>query len=84
MKGIILITMVLLAGCAGYKPLAELETEALASGDWSLVEQRERMIAKREQRVGPACPTGQVSVCSSYMRTDLCRCVNSKVINTLY
>jgi len=84
MKGIILFAFILLAGCAGYKPLAQLEAEALDSGDWSLVEERERIIAKREAREGLRCPTGQISFCSSFMQSDRCQCVESDVINTLF
>jgi hypothetical protein len=83
MKGVIVLMIVLLAGCAGYKPLAQLEAEALVSGDWSLVEQRERIIARREARSGPTCPDGKISYCSNYMASQECQCVKRSVLNSL-
>ena len=46
------VTMVVvLGGCGSYSTLEELEQEAMLTGDWSRVEQRERILAKRAMRI---------------------------------
>lgn len=84
MKGTTLLALVLLTGCAGYKPLVQLEAEALVSGDWSLVEQRERIIAKRNARSGATCPDGMISLCRTSFSNDECTCVKSRALNTIF
>ena len=46
----ILVCGSLLFGCADMRSLEELEDEAVITGDWSLVEAREALIAKRNSR----------------------------------
>ena len=48
-KGIMILALLFAAGCSAYVPLEQLEAEALVTGDWSKVEQRERTIARLEQ-----------------------------------
>jgi hypothetical protein len=84
MRGIIILALILLTGCAGYKPLAQLEADALVSGDWSLVEQRERVIARRAERSGSNCPDGHISYCTNYMQGNQCECVKSNALNALF
>ncbi len=49
--GVLLLSF--LIGCAPVATLEELEAQAYVSGDWSEVEKRERIIARREARKGP-------------------------------
>lgn len=50
-----------LTGCGPYQTLDELRDEAMVSGDWSKVEQRERALERRVERQGPDCPQGHVA-----------------------
>ena len=75
LAGVVVLSAALTAGCASLPTLEELEAEALRTGDWTLVEQRERLIAKRNARRPVQCPTGMVSYCErSAGRLD-CQCV---------
>ena len=65
-----------LAGCSSYQTLEELEQEALVTGDWSAVEQRERILARRAARHGLVCPAGSVSYCETWAGLKgKCACV---------
>ena len=65
----------LLLGCAPMPSLEELEAEAEVTGDWSAVEQREAMLARRAARYGPSCPAGKVSYCEDVVGKRRCTCV---------
>jgi len=80
MKGILILALVLLAGCGTYTPLEELEANALVSGDWSEVKQRERLLARRKSRSGPQCPSDSVSFCQTFAGGTRCECVEHRVI----
>ncbi len=56
-----LLLLSFLVGCAPVTTLEELEAQAYVSGDWSAVDKRERMIARREARMGPTCPGDAVA-----------------------
>ena len=76
LAGIVTLSAVLTAACAPLPTLEELEAEALRTGDWTLVEQRELLIAKRNARRPKQCPSGLVSYCErSAGRLD-CQCVS--------
>jgi hypothetical protein len=77
MKVIILISLVLLAGCSTYPTLDQLEAEALVTGDWSAVEKRESILERRTQRAGPKCPDGYVGFCSDSMIKARCTCIKA-------
>ena len=74
MKGLILFVAVMLVGCAPYQTLEELELAALESGDWSAVEQRERLIEKRRARRGTSCGAGRILVCENRGTGGQCFC----------
>ena len=65
----------LLGGCGTYHTLEELEAQALVTGDWSAVEQRERILAKRRQRHAQVCPTGKTLFCEQWGATEKCTCM---------
>ena len=84
MKGILLvITAVVLVGCAPYQTLEELELAALESGDWSAVEQRERQMKKRQERRGASCGAGKILVCENRGRDKLCFCSSDDDVRAL-
>lgn len=81
MKGLLLAGIVALgsamtAACAPLPTLEELESEALQTGDWTAVEKRERLIAKRNARRPLQCPTGTVSYCERHVGRLECQCVS--------
>ena len=68
---------VFLFGCAPMPSLEELEEQAAATGDWSAVEQREKLMSRRaEARRPQACPSGQVSYCEDSISSWRCACVS--------
>lgn len=83
-KGSIMLALILLAGCAGYTPLEQLEAEALLSGDWSAVEKRERLEVRRNLHSSMRCPAGTIGYCEPYLAADRCSCVNSRVIRSFF
>ena len=83
MKGIVLIGLLLLAGCSSMVSLEQLEAEALVSGDWSKVEQRQRIIERRNLRSSLACPPGKIGYCEVVARNERCKCVDNEVIRSL-
>lgn len=74
MKSIVVIGVLLLAGCANVKTLEELEFAALESGDWSAVEMREKNIERRRKERGLSCGDDAVPVCQDRVRGPVCRC----------
>ena len=84
MKGLaILGLLLLLGGCGTYTPLEELEAQAMLTGDWSAVERRERIIAKRKARDVALCPPGAVALCVDRVGKPECSCVRGSVMQTL-
>lgn len=80
MKGWIVIAAVLLVGCAPTKTLEELEFAALASGDWSAVEERERTIELRKRQRSVSCGSDSVPVCQERVRGTVCKCWSQQEI----
>ena len=78
MKGIIVLALILLTGCAGIVPMEQLEAEALITGDWSAVERRERIVARRNLRSFLQCPPGTIGYCEIGFGSNSCSCVSSR------
>ena len=71
------ILLLALGGCGSYQTLEELEQQAFISGDWSEVEKRERIIAKRRARSGATCGSGQTQYCEKWGATSRCTCMKA-------
>ena len=71
------LTALLVSGCGTFHTMEELEHQAMLTGDWSAVEKRERIIARRKSRSGGGCPVGQVAVCDGMSSLGRCTCVES-------
>ena|GEM_PF-2256711 len=84
MRGIVILALILLAGCSGYIPLEQLEAQALITGDWSAVQKRERTIARRNLHSYMQCPPGTTGYCETYGSPARCSCVDSKVIRSFF
>ncbi len=79
------ILLLLLGGCGSYQTLEELEQQAFATGDWSEVEKRERILAKRRVRTGSLCGSGATQYCESWGSTQRCTCMSGETLrDTLY
>ena len=77
MKLLTIIIVILLAGCAARRPLAEIEAEAAISGDYSEVEKYKR-IERAMHRLQPdtVCRNGYVLYCTKKSETPTCTCVS--------
>ena len=77
MKILIVVALCLLAGCAARTPLAELEEEALMTGDWSAVEKHKKMDRKMNRvQLEPECPHGHTLTCHTKGAREVCGCVS--------
>jgi len=81
MKVLVLLGVIFLTGCGSFQSLEQLEQQAFLTGDWSAVESRERMIAKRKARSGVQCPAGQVGYCEKRTGRSRCGCVGKEELN---
>ena len=75
---------IFMVACAPVPTLAELEAEALRTGDWSAVEKREMIIAKREARRPRQCPSGHVNYCKQNIGRVDCVCVSNSAMSSLF
>ena len=76
MKLMLLLGAVFLTGCVSMPTLEQLEEQALLTGDWSAVEQREKSIAKRDSRRGMKCPNGMIAYCEQRLGQKRCACIS--------
>ena len=83
MKGILILALCLLAGCTTGPTLEQLESQALVTGDWSLVERREAVIARRKMQPSISCPSGYIAYCESYRLKKPCSCVSEGFVFSL-
>lgn len=85
MKGMLLVVLMLLTGCAGLASLEELQSQALLSGDWTKVEQRERGIALRQlHSFVQQCPAGMASYCEAGLGGKRCACVKTDALRSAF
>ena len=74
-KVLVLLGALILTGCVSIPSLEQLEEQAFLSGDWSAVETRERLLARRIAIRAPKCPTGMVDFCEKRGSQKHCECV---------
>ena len=79
-----LVSLTLLSGCGTLTSMEELERQAMITGDWSDVERRERILARRDARSGPQCPEGQVAFCEQYANVNRCECMSTSVLRSSF
>lgn len=76
-----LVVLVGLAACASRPTVEELEDEALATGDWSAVEEREQMDRKMGRYIpDEECPNGEALYCEKKGEREECNCVSSQLL----
>ena len=74
--------MVTMMGCASTQPtMAQLEAEALATGDWTAVERRERNQANAFSGV-PDCPGRMVATCERFGVKQRCTCLTQAAVRS--
>jgi hypothetical protein len=79
MKVAILILALSLGGCSSMSSsLEELEEEAMVSGDWTEVEKRERMLARKNNGSNLSCPKDRVKVCVDIGMGNECHCAKAE------
>jgi hypothetical protein len=81
-KGIMILALLFVAGCSAYVPLEQLEAEALVTGDWSKVDERQRIIARRNLRSSISCPPGTIGYCEVDAGAPRCSCVEKEIISS--
>lgn len=74
MRLVSILIFFLLVGCATPQTLEELETEALATGDWKAVEDRERAIRIMGSPLVQKCPEGLALLCFKKGMHEVCSC----------
>jgi len=76
MKFASLVLLIILVGCASRTTTEDLKDEALTTGDWSAVEDRERM--NKEMRVAPKpkCPEHLMLICIKNGEYEDCSCLS--------
>jgi len=83
MKGFGVLVLCMLVGCAGRPTMEQLETHALASGDWSAVESREKAHARRGPRASLQCPAGRIEICSNRLGSRQCSCNSRSALRNM-
>jgi hypothetical protein len=83
MKPLSVLLFLAIAGCADQPALEELEEQALASGDWTEVEDREQLLQRRRKTQALDCPDGFRSVCLEQAMVVNCKCVNVQPLGRL-
>ena len=67
-----------IAGCAGQTTVEELEDKAVVTGNWSKVEERERLLQQQDKKFGPDCPNGLTTLCYEVGLSVRCGCVRGQ------
>ncbi len=80
MKFTVLLGFLFLTACASVPTLDELEQRAMLTGDWTEVEKREKIIARRTAARGPICPAGSVPLCVNGVGKNKCTCVDRDTV----
>ena len=75
----VILAFCVLWGCGSYQSLEELHKEAGETGDWSKVEERERILVKRAIRHGTVCDKGEVYMCEK----ERCSCYPSESLDDM-
>jgi len=83
MKVLLFVGVLILSGCGGVTPLAQLQEQAFLTGDWSAVEQRERILARRNVRQGMNCPAGTAAYCERRFGQQRCGCVDKEELQAV-
>lgn len=86
MRIIGVLILLVVVGCAPVKSLEQLEQEAMLTGDWTAVENRERALARKAEREGAKlkCPVGYVAFCQAFTARDECSCVSRSGMEDIF
>jgi hypothetical protein len=86
MKHLLIFGLILLAGCAVGPTMEELEAEAMQTGDWTKVEDRELLEAQRMGRARAECPKGYAILCKTEadVGSENCKCVSRETHRAIF
>ena len=84
MKTLAMLMVIVLAGCASKPTFTELEDQALATGDWSEVEAREKGMNRLRRTTGEECPDGAAKVCVDNGGTPYCQCRGGRRASNIF
>ena len=82
--GLVVLLGACLLACTSAPTLDELVYQANLSGDWSAVEQHERLVDKRRSRLGASCPQGQLAYCEPRAASKRCECVSGDNVRSVF
>ena len=84
-KGLVMVlALLLVAGCSSFVSMEQLEAEAMLTGNWSAVESRERIIHRRNLRSSLQCPPGSIGYCEMDFGQGNCTCVEAEIIRSMF
>ncbi len=75
-----ILLLVFLVGCSNQPTLDELEAEALETGDWTAVEERETLLRRTGRLAKMDCPDGTMLMCVDDMGKETCNCLPQSAI----
>ena len=84
--GVLIVGFALVA-CAPQQTLEQLEDQAMLTGDWSLVEKRERKLrrqAARDAAENIVCPADTTVVCENRFGDRRCSCVDRYAMRDVF
>ena len=84
MRVLLIIGAIFMGGCGSFVTMEELQEQAMLTGDWSAVEQREKILARRAERRGPSCNNGRVAYCEIRMGDKVCRCMDRETLADVF
>jgi hypothetical protein len=86
MKHLFVLGLLLLAGCAAAPTMEELEAEAMQTGDWTKVEERELAQARRMGRAQAECPKGYAVFCKAEaeVTNQDCTCISRETQRAIF
>ena len=75
-----ILLLIFLVACSNQPTLDELEAEALQTGDWSAVEERETLLRRTGLISKLDCPDGTMEMCVDDGGKETCRCLPPSAI----
>jgi len=81
MRAVWILLIFSLVGCADQMTIEQLEDEAITTGDWSEVEDYERLLQEQSRESVPECPDGQIVRCVESGLNVKCDCVSVRALS---
>jgi hypothetical protein len=75
-----ILLLVFLVGCSSQPSLDELEAEALETGNWTAVEEREKLLRRTGRLPKMNCREGTMLMCVDDTGKETCECLSQSAI----